>query len=224
MRTKVWLAYVAGALIVAVLLFGAAGTLVWPEAWTFLALFFGPVLYITLMLARHDPALLDERMKSVVQKEQPIWDRIIMAASLIVFPGWLVVMGFDVRFGWSAMPLWLQWIGGGGVTLAMSIMYRTFEENTFLAPVVKIQKERGHRVISTGPYAIVRHPLYSAVLIFFPSTALMLGSWWGLAATIVLASGLVLRTAMEDRLLQRELDGYLEYVNQVRYKLIPRIW
>jgi protein-S-isoprenylcysteine O-methyltransferase Ste14 len=106
----------------------------------------------------------------------------------------------------------------------MWIWHRTFQENTLLAPVVKIQQERGHSVVSTGPYRAVRHPLYAGVLIFFPATAMMLGSWWGVAAAIPLAAGLVARTAMEDRELQRRLDGYPDYARRVRYRLIPGVW
>ena len=96
--------------------------------------------------------------------------------------------------------------------------------NPFLAAVVRIQTERGQRVISTGPYATVRHPLYAAVLIYLPANALLLGSWYGLAVSFVLSIGIVFRTAMEDRELQRGLEGYAEYAARVRYRLIPLVW
>lgn len=212
-------------LIFAALLFGAAGTVRWPAGWAFMALFFGAVLLITQMLARHDPALLDERMKPLIQKNQPLWDQIIMSIMGLLFASWLVLMGLDaVRFGWSVLPAWLPWIGGVGVALSLGVCYRVFQENAFLAPVVKIQTERGQAVISTGPYAVIRHPLYAGVLLFFPSTSLMLGSWWGLAATVMLAGGLVARTAMEDRELKRGLTGYSNYASHVRYRLVPFVW
>jgi protein-S-isoprenylcysteine O-methyltransferase Ste14 len=110
------------------------------------------------------------------------------------------------------------------MVLSFRMIARVFRENPFLAPVVKIQTERGHRVISTGPYAVVRHPLYAAVLIFLPGNALLLGSWYGLAASLVLAGGIVFRTAMEDRELRRGLEGYREYAARVRYRLIPFVW
>jgi protein-S-isoprenylcysteine O-methyltransferase Ste14 len=134
-------------------------------------------------------------------------------------------MGLDtVRFGWSAMPAWLRWIGGGGFIFAFWMIYRVFQENTFLAPVVKIQRERGQQVISTGPYAIVRHPLYAAALLLILSTALLLGSWYGLTASAVLASGLAFRTVMEERELRRGLEGYAAYARRVRYRLVPFVW
>jgi protein-S-isoprenylcysteine O-methyltransferase Ste14 len=224
MSTKIWIGFVRGILISALPLFGAAGTLLWPAAWAYLVLVFGPGLLITLVLAKRDPALLEERMKPVIQKDQPLWDRILISTFLLLWVGWFVLMGFDARFGWSAMPVWLQWLGAAGVLLTMWIWFLIFRENTFLAPVVKIQKERGHKVISNGPYAIVRHPMYATALVFFAATALLLGSWYGLAGALLLAAWLVVRTALEDRELKRGLAGYTEYAARVRYRLVPLIW
>jgi protein-S-isoprenylcysteine O-methyltransferase Ste14 len=215
----------AQALVFVILLFGSAGTFKWVAAWVFLALFFGWVVFITGTLARNDPALLAERMKPPIQKGQPLWDKIILSVFIVLFVMWLILMGLDaVRFGWSVMPVWLRGVGTVGLLGSMWICHRTFQENTFLAPVVRIQTERGQRVISTGPYAIVRHPLYAAALLLLLSTALLLGSWWGSAATIVLGAGLVVRIALEERELKRALRGYREYMQRVRYRLIPGIW
>jgi protein-S-isoprenylcysteine O-methyltransferase Ste14 len=224
MSTKVWIGFARGILICAVPLFGAAGTLLWTAAWAFLALIFGPGLVITLVLAKQDPALLEERMKPLIQKDQPLWDRIVTLILIVLWLCWLALMGLDARYGWSAMPVWLQWIGAAGVALTMWIWFLVFRENTFLAPVVKIQKERGHKVVSTGPYAIVRHPMYASALIFFAASTLMLGSWVGFAAALALMALLVVRTALEDRELQRGLAGYTDYAARVRYKLVPLIW
>ena len=224
MSTKIWISFARGILISAVPLFGAAGTLRWPAAWAYLVLVFGPGLLITLELAKRDPALLEERMKPVIQKDQPLWDRILITTFLALWLGWFVLMGLDARYGWSAMPVWLQWIGAAGVLLTMWIWFLIFRENTFLAPVVKIQKERGHKVISSGPYAIVRHPMYAAALVFFAATALLLGSWYGLAGALLLAAWLVVRTALEDRELKHGLAGYIDYAARVRYRLVPLIW
>jgi protein-S-isoprenylcysteine O-methyltransferase Ste14 len=224
-KARTWLTIGVQALVFMVLLFGSAGTFKWAAAWVFLALFLASMVFITEMLARNDPALLAERMKLPIQKGQPLWDKVILSIFFILFASWLVLMGLDaVRFGWSVMPVWLRIVGAAGLLGAMWISHRTFQENTFLAPVVRIQTERGQRVVETGPYAIVRHPLYAAAVLLFVFTALLLGSWWGLAATVVLAAGLVVRTVMEDRKLQQELPGYREYAQRVRYRLIPRIW
>jgi len=134
-------------------------------------------------------------------------------------------MGLDaVRFGWSAMPAWVQWLGAALLLLSYWAMGLVFRENTFLAPVVRIQTEREHKVISTGPYAVVRHPLYAAALAWLAGTALMLGSWWGLVACLAFAVILVTRTALEDRELHRGLPGYPDYAGRVRYRLVPFVW
>jgi protein-S-isoprenylcysteine O-methyltransferase Ste14 len=225
MSGRVWIGLTVEVLIFAGLLFGAAGTLGWPPAWAFLGVFFVAAFLIVRMLARHDPALLQERMRWPLRREQLPWDRMVVILLTVLFPGWLVLMGLDaVRFDWSWMPDWLQVIGGIGVATAMSIIYRISEENTFLSPIVRIQTERGHRMISTGPYAIVRHPLYAAALMLFVSTALLLGSWFGLAAVVVLGSAIVFRTAMEDRELRLKLEGYVDYTRKVRYRLFPGVW
>jgi len=225
MGVKVWLTFGVEAVIFSALLFGAAGTIRWPAGWAYLILFFVGALWITLFLARHDPALLAERMKIPVQKGQPFWDKILILPMIVAWCAWLVLMGLDaVRFRWSAMPLWLQCAGGALIVLSFWMFARVFRENPFLTAVVKIQTERGHRVISTGPYAAVRHPLYAAVLIYLPANALLLGSWYGLAGSFVLSGGLVFRTAMEDRELRRGLAGYAEYAARVRYRLIPFVW
>ena len=225
MGVKVWLTLALEALIFSALLFGAAGTIRWPAAWAYLIIFFIAALWITLLLARHDPALLAERMKLPVQKGQPLWDKILILPMIVAWCVWLVLMGLDsVRFRWSAMPLWLQCAGGALIVLSFWMFARVCRENPFLTAVVKIQTERDHRVISTGPYAAVRHPLYAAMLIYLPANALLLGSWYGLAASFVFSAGLVFRTAMEDRELRRGLAGYTEYAARVRYRLIPFVW
>jgi protein-S-isoprenylcysteine O-methyltransferase Ste14 len=225
MTSNVWLAIGTKALLLGAVLFGAAGSLSWPAAWAFLIALFATTLLVTRWLARHDPALLIERMKPLFQTGQPAWDRILMSVMSLQFMGWLVLMGLDViRFRWSHTPVWLQVIGGAGVALGLWVCSRAFTENTFLASVVRIQSERGQRVVSTGPYAVVRHPLYTGMLILFPSTAVMLGSLWGLAASGLLAGGIVLRTVKEERELRRGLDGYAEYIQRVRYRLLPLVW
>jgi protein-S-isoprenylcysteine O-methyltransferase Ste14 len=222
---KVGLAPAGEALVFSALLFGGAGTIVWPAAWAYLALFFIGASWLTVMLARHNPALLAERMKSPVQKGQPVWDRVFLVAMMVVWCGWLVLIGLDaVRFRWSVMPVWLECAGAALMVLPFRMIARVFRENPFLVAVVRIQTERGHHVISTGPYATVRHPLYAATLVFLPANALMLGSWYGLAASVVLVAGIMFRTAMEDRELQRGLAGYTEYAARVRYRLIPFVW
>jgi protein-S-isoprenylcysteine O-methyltransferase Ste14 len=208
-----------------VVLFASAGTLDWPGAWIFLAGMVSLGLPAGLLLARHDPALLEERLRPWVQKEQTAADKILLSVlSLLIF-GWLVFMALDaVRFRWSSIPPWVQAIGALSILLSVLIGYRTLRENSFAAPVVKIQKDRGHTVVTTGPYRFVRHPMYAGALFFFFGTPLLLGSWWGLAWALGLTGLLVIRIRIEEKALRAELPGYEEYAARVRYRLIPRVW
>ncbi|MEJ0023734.1 MAG: isoprenylcysteine carboxylmethyltransferase family protein [Alphaproteobacteria bacterium] len=180
MPAKVAFALIAEAFVFGLILFGSAGTLRWPAGWYFLFLFFGAAALITARLARHDPALLDERMKAFNQKGQPLWDQIFLVLVLLGFIAWLVVMGLDARFGWSAVAAPLQLVGAVGVVTGFWIVDRVFRENTFAAPVVKMQAERGQKVISTGPYAVVRHPMYAGAAPLLIGAGLLLvhgGAW-----------------------------------------------
>src|SRR5215210_1526662 len=219
------LALVAEFAVFAALLFVSAGTVLWTAGWVFMAIFFGFALAITLWVGREDPELLAERLSSPVQRGQPLWDKVFIAVLLPLFVAWLILMPLDaVRFGWSEVPGWLQIVGALGVVLSFYIMFLTFRENAYLALVVKVQEERGQSVVSTGPYRYVRHPMYASTFLFFPGSALLLGSWWGLMFCTVLLGLLVWRIPLEERILENGLAGYDEYERKVRYRLIPRVW
>jgi protein-S-isoprenylcysteine O-methyltransferase Ste14 len=133
--------------------------------------------------------------------------------------------GLDaVRFGWSFVPPWVQVIGALSVLLSVWIGYRAMRENSFAAPVVKIQKDRGQTIVTTGPYRYVRHPLYGGALLFFVGMPLLLGSWWGLAVVPLLIAALGVRIQIEEKLLRTGLPGYDDYAQRVRYRLIPFVW
>jgi protein-S-isoprenylcysteine O-methyltransferase Ste14 len=211
--------------VFAALLFVSAGTLLWPAGWAFIALFFSFALAIVLWLAREDPELLAERMSSPIQRGQPLWDKVFVAAVLVLFVLWLILMPLDaVRFGWSEVPGWLQLLGAVGLLLSFYVLFLTFRENAYLAVVVKLQEERGQTVVSTGPYRYVRHPMYAGMFLFLPSGALLVGSWWGLLLCLVLLGLLVWRIPREERILENGLAGYDEYERRVRYRLIPHVW
>jgi protein-S-isoprenylcysteine O-methyltransferase Ste14 len=223
--TKVWVALALEALVFAGLLFGAAGTVNWSAAWAFLGVVSVGAFLITRLVARHDPALVGETMRWPIRRAPLPWDGTLMILLTVIFPGWLVLMGLDAeRFYWLWMPDWLQILGGVGVATALSFVYRVFEENTFLTELMRRKKERDDKPISTGPYAVVRHPFYAAILFFCTSTALLLGSWLGLASVAVLAAGLAIRIVIEDRELRQKIEGYTDYARQVRYRLVPGIW
>jgi protein-S-isoprenylcysteine O-methyltransferase Ste14 len=218
-KTVIWNAFQAA------LLFVSAGTVRWPAGWVFIAEMGGLGLAVGLWLARHDPALLAERMSAGFQATQKTWDKVFMVTLLVLWNGWLVLMALDaVRFRWSQVPLWVQTVGAVLIALCMYVFYLTFRENTYAAPVVKIQAERGHRVVTTGPYAYVRHPMYAGALLLFVGIPLLLGSWYGLAAVLVIVALLIARIVMEERTLTDELPGYREYAARVRWRLAPGVW
>lgn len=218
-KTVVWL------FITAALLFVPAGTIYWPEAWVFLAE--NAIIGLTsgLIIAKHDPALLEERMKPMLQKEQKGWDKILLPIFFVLWLAQYVVAGLDaVRFELSHVPLWLKAVGALGVALGFYVFHVVMRTNTFAAPVVKIQTERKHQVISTGPYAYVRHPMYAGAIFLALGTPLLLGSWYGVALGVVSIAILALRAVLEEETLKRELDGYAAYAARVRYRLLPGIW
>jgi protein-S-isoprenylcysteine O-methyltransferase Ste14 len=159
-----------------------------------------------------------------VQKGQPTADKFLLIALFLSLAGWLVFMGLGRRFGWSVVPAWAQVLGALGVAVCLWIGYRAMRENSFAAPVVKIQKERGQRVIDTGPYSYVRHPLYAGALFFFVGMPPLLSSWWGLAPTPAFVLLLAARIRLEEKTLRAGLEGYDAYTGRVRYRLVPLIW
>ena len=208
-----------------VLLLVCAGTWRWPQAWIFVIQMAVTGIAVGAWLARHDPALMAERMGSPIQRDQEPRDKIFMVTLMIGWFAWLVFMALDaVRFRLSHVPVWGQVIGALLLFVAMYAFYVTFRENTFAAPVVKFQKERGQRVVSTGPYAVVRHPMYAGASLMFFGIPLLLGSAWGLALAPLWVLLLAFRIPIEERMLRQKLDGYGDYAARVRYRLIPGVW
>lgn len=206
-------------------LFMAAGTLAWSAGWVFL----GTVLVFAWMLGvwlyRNDRDLLRERLTLFGNSDQKAWDKAFFVGINAYFLAWLALMALDaVRFHWSTMPPSLRATGGGMIIAAFYGFFATFRENGYLSPVVRVQLERGHTVVTTGPYRWVRHPLYAAAIPFVTGTALWLGSWYGLLASLGMVIGLGWRAVGEERMLLAELAGYDAYRSQVKYRLIPYIW
>jgi protein-S-isoprenylcysteine O-methyltransferase Ste14 len=213
-------------LIFPALLFFWSGDWRWTEGWIFSIIFCSSSFATVIYLYAKDPALLNERFGSPVQNNQKSWDKILLSSFLFGFLLWLAVMPLDAkRFGWS--PEFPSWIKGLGTLLFVSafiILFAAMKENTFAAPVVKMQKERGQKVISTGPYGIVRHPMYSGGTLLFIGGPLLLGSIYGLAMGFLLIIALVARSFGEEAMLRQELDGYGEYMKKVKWRLIPFIF
>jgi protein-S-isoprenylcysteine O-methyltransferase Ste14 len=223
LRNRTILSALANYPLLGALLFGAAGTVRWIAGWTFLALFVGASVAVTRWLLVHDPGLLEERLR--IGKNQKWWDKIFVGVIGLLFLAWFAVMPLDaVRFRWTHVPLALLPVGVLLTSLAFWLFFATFRENPFLSGVVRIQGERGHSVISTGPYRVVRHPMYAAALLLFVGGPLWLGSWWGLAVGALFSTVMALRAVLEERTLTRELAGYEEYRRKVRYRLVPYVW
>ena len=201
-----------------------AGTLRSPAAWAYLAATAALGLTGGLWLARVDPGLLEERMRPMMQEGQPAADKTFMLVFGFAALAWFVIIGLDHRWHGRTLPLALEAAGFLLFLAACLLMLRVIRENTFAAPVVKVQAERGHRVIDSGPYAFVRHPMYSGAVLYFIAIALMLGSWWGVVLSPVFLVLFAIRAGLEERALTEGLPGYADYVTRVRYRLVPGVW
>jgi len=216
---------VTGFAVAGLLLFVPAGTLAWPQGWAFLLLFTACSLVTDVWLLRRDPALLAARMRSPLAAGQSRRDRMIMGLLLIAFVGWIVFMALDSgRFGWSQTPPWAQALGAALVVGAFWGWFQVLRANSFAATTIELQRERGQRVISTGPYAVVRHPMYASSILLMVGAPLMLGSLWGLAALAVFVPLLAARVRGEEAMLIDGLPGYADYARRVRFRLAPGVW
>jgi len=203
------------------------GDWTWWEGWALVGVWITYAIGNVLYLRRHDPELLAERMKaSPAQQDQKPWDKALMVPMMLAGIGLLIVPGLDVvRFGWSEpLPLTYQLIALVVHVPAMLWIAWVMKTNTFAARVVKIDEERGQTLIDTGPYAVVRHPMYTAVVLLFAATPIALGSRWGLVPAGAMIVLLLVRTYFEDRTLFEELEGYPQYTAQTRFRIIPGIW
>ena len=217
-RNTLWIAAMGA------LLFIPASTLAWPGAWVFLAEMWVLALAVGLWLLHYDPVLLKERSGPFVQSNQPATDKLLVISLIVLYIVWFVLMGFDRRYGWSSVALWLQGVGAVGVFLSVYLGYLTFRANSFASPVVKIQTERAHSVVTTGPYRYVRHPMYAGALFHFAGLPLLLGSWWGLGFVPAFVALFAIRIGIEEKTLRTALEGYDAYAARVRYRVIPLIW
>ena len=215
-------ASIIGLVVIAVLVFVPAGTVAYWQGWLFIIVFALSTNLIGLYLARNDPALLQRRMKFGPQAETRPVQKALVGLAFVAFSALPVVSALDHRLGWSDVPDWVSVFGAFLVWLGLMIDLLVFRRNSFGASTIETME--GQTVISSGPYALVRHPMYVGALVMLVGVPLALGSYWGLLFVIVFVPVLALRILDEEAMLLRELDGYAEYTRSVRYRLVPGVW
>ena len=208
--------------ILGLTIFLPAWTLDYWQAWIVVAVFFSCTLAVTVYLMKNDPKLLERRVKAGVGAEQEKSQNIIQAFAAVAFIGLFVVSALDHRFGWSTVPLYLVALGDILIMVGFYLVFLVFKENSFASGTIEVGEEQ--RVICTGPYALVRHPMYVGALVMLVGVPLALGSLWGLVAIVPMTVVLVARLLDEEKFLAKNLAGYCEYQGKVKYHLLPLIW
>lgn len=212
----------ASVLVLTALLFGAAGTLRYWQGWLFLVAFIGSAVALGFYFAKHDPALIERRMRVGPGAEREPAQKVIIALLMGDFFLMMVLPALDDRWHWSAVPFWLSILGAAGIVASFVVFFYVMKQNSYAASTVRVEAEQA--VISTGLYGVVRHPMYMGALLLAVCTPLALGSAWSLLLLIVLVPVLAWRLLDEERVLRRDLPGYAGYCRQVRYHLIPGVW
>jgi len=211
--------YLMGLLMIGLLLFCPAGTMAYWNAWLLIAALFGPMLILGAVLLIKSPDLLAKRLNT---KEKQSQQKTVVALSGLLFIGAFVLSGLDFRYGWTSMPDWAVWGSVALLVLSYAMYAEVMRENAYLSRTIEVQE--GQKVVDTGLYGIVRHPMYSATVFLFISMPLVLGSLIAAAVMLLYVPVIALRISNEEELLARELEGYSEYKQKVRYRLIPFIW
>lgn len=207
-------------------LFLLAGDIHWIAGWIYTAWYLTSTIITSIYLYYKDPALFAERTKIRGRQNQEKWDKYLLLLITIFYFLWFIIIPLDAkRFHLSAnFPLWLKILGAIGLIISSCLVVKSLADNTFTSPLARIQKERNQYVISTGLYGIVRHPMYLGVIFMFLGLPIMLGSIYGIWAGMILSFIFVIRLLGEEKMLEKGLDGYKEYKNKVKYRLIPFIW
>jgi protein-S-isoprenylcysteine O-methyltransferase Ste14 len=222
LNAKAFLALTGLAVAMGLLLFVPAWTVHYWQAWVYLAIFTGASFLTTLYLMRKDPALLKRRMSGGPTAEKRSAQKFIMLCTSIGFIALLVVPGLDHHFGWSTVSLYGVALGDLLVAIGFYFIFLVYRENTFTSATIEVAKDQ--KVIATGPYAIVRHPMYASASLYLLGTPLALGSYWGFVPIVAMMPFLVWRLFDEERFLAISLPGYTEYQKRVQYRLVPFVW
>ena len=209
-------------LCLALALFVSAGSLAFWQAWAFLAVWTICVVFITAYLFKYDQKLLASRTQAGPTSETQKAQQVIQAFASLFFIGLFIVPGLDFRFHWSAVPAILSWVSNGFVVLGFFIVFLTFKENSYTSAVIEVAKAQ--KVITTGPYRLVRHPMYAGAILLLLFAPLALGSWVALPFPLPLILVVAIRSVEEEKFLRANLAGYADYCQKVRYRLAPTIW
>lgn len=215
--------FLAIGLGMAALLFGLAGTLAWWQGWAFILVNIGLSVLLSQMVFKKDPALVEERAKASLLA--PRWDRVLVKLINLALPLMLLVAALDKRFAWSPTtgnPV--SMLALLVVVMGVVLTFQAMRSNPFFSSHVRIQEDRGHQVVSHGPYRVVRHPGYTGALLYNLALPVLLGSRWAVVVGLLFLILTLVRTALEDRMLCQQLQGYREYAEQVRYRLVPFLW
>jgi len=218
-RLKGILLYAAAIMIVGIALFVPAGTLDYWQAWAYMAALFIPVSFVVIYFLAKDPEFLKRRFEYREKEESQ--KKIISITSLIYAIAFLLP-GLDHRFGWSEVPIEAVILADALILLGYLLVFLVFRENRYAARTVRV--EEGQKVITTGPYSLIRHPMYLGVIAMYLATPIALGSYWAIIPMLGVIPGIVLRIKNEEEVLLRELEGYREYCKKTKYRLLPYIW
>jgi protein-S-isoprenylcysteine O-methyltransferase Ste14 len=209
-------------LVLLAAIFIAAGTLRYWQGWTCLAAFFVPACGISVYVAKRDPALLERRLKAGPKAEKEKGQKVVQVIASICFFTSFVISPLDHRFGWSSVPAFVSIAGDLMMLIGFAITFLVFKENTYTSGIIEVAENQ--TVVSTGPYAVVRHPMYSGALIMLFGIPLALGSWWGMLLNVPLTVAIAWRLQDEEKFLLANLTGYAQYMATVKYRLAPRVW
>jgi len=209
----------ASVLALSAMFFLPAGTFAYWQAWVYMAIVLIPMTFVGRYMLRHSPRLLERRLQA---RERERTQKGVLSFGILFLLGAFLVPGFDRRWGWSVMPWWVVVAADLLVLLGYGMIFRVFRENQYTSRTVQV--EQGQQVITTGPYSVVRHPMYVGVVVFYLASPIALGSWWAFLPAAVIIPILILRIINEEEVLERDLPGYREYKLKTKYRLVPGIW
>lgn len=220
--TRTLLSLIVVTIAMGLLLFVSAGTIHYWQAWVYLAIYLVMSLLVSIYLLRNDPALLERRMKGGPTAEKRTTQKIIMLFVSLGFVSLLVVPALNYRFSRSSVPFIVELLGNGLIVVGLYLVFLVLRENTFASATIGVAEDQ--KVISTGPYTLVRHPMYASAMLYVIGMPLALGSCWGLLGAALMASAIIWRLLDEEKFLAQNLAGYAEYQRKVRYRLLPGLW